>query len=87
MTQEANFETFLCFPNSAFNIRKVTKFLAEKLSISEVISQKPEWGCGKHPPPPTTTTSASDDNFIAIDPIKNFGARFSFSDFHRQKFS
>ena len=27
------------------------------------------------------------DNFIAIDPIKTFGARFSFSDFHGQKFS
>ena len=29
------------------------------------------------------------DNFIyiAIDPMKNFGARFSFSDFHGQKFS
>ena len=27
------------------------------------------------------------DNFIAIDPMKKFGARFSFSDFHVQKFS
>ena len=27
------------------------------------------------------------DNFIAIDPMKKFGARFSFSDFHIQKFS
>ena len=27
------------------------------------------------------------DNFIAIDPMKKFEARFSFSDFHRQKFS
>ena len=26
-------------------------------------------------------------NFIAIDPMKKFGARFSFSDFHEQKFS
>ena len=26
------------------------------------------------------------DNFIAIDPMKTFGARFSFSDFHGQKF-
>ena len=25
------------------------------------------------------------DNFIAIDPMKKFGARFSFSDFHGQK--
>ena len=27
------------------------------------------------------------DNFIAIDPMKKFGPRFSFSDFHEQKFS
>ena len=27
------------------------------------------------------------DNFIAIDPAKKFGVRFSFSDFHGQKFS
>ena len=27
------------------------------------------------------------DNFIAIDPMKRFGAQFSFSDFHGQKFS
>ena len=27
------------------------------------------------------------DNFIAIDPMKKFEARFSFSDFHGQKFS
>ena len=27
------------------------------------------------------------DNFIAIDPMKKFGARFSFTDFHGQKFS
>ena len=29
----------------------------------------------------------SHDNFIAIDLMKKFGARFSFSDFHGQKFS
>ena len=29
----------------------------------------------------------SHDNFIAIDPMKNFGTRFSFSDFHGQKFN
>ena len=29
----------------------------------------------------------SNDNFIAIDPMKKFGARLSFSDFHGQKFS
>ena len=27
------------------------------------------------------------DNFMAIDPMKKFGARFGFSDFHGQKFS
>ena len=27
------------------------------------------------------------DSFIAIDPMKTFRARFSFSDFHGQKFS
>ena len=31
VTQEANFENFLFCPNSTFNIRKVTKFLVEKL--------------------------------------------------------
>ena len=29
----------------------------------------------------------SHDNFIAVDPMKKFGARFSFSDFHGQKSS
>ena len=29
----------------------------------------------------------SHDNFIAIDPMKKFGTRFSFSDFHGQKCS
>ena len=29
----------------------------------------------------------SQDNFIAMDPMKKFVARFSFSDFHGQKFS
>ena len=27
------------------------------------------------------------DNFIAIDPMKKFGARFSFSNLHGQKFN
>ena len=51
VTQEANFENFLFCLNSTFNIRKVTKFLVEKLSTSEVIRQKPHGGGGKHPPP------------------------------------
>ena len=29
----------------------------------------------------------SHDNFIAKDPMKKFGTRFSFFDFHGQKFS
>ena len=33
-------------PNSAFNIRKGTKFLVKKLFTSEVISQKPHGGGG-----------------------------------------
>ena len=33
------------------------------------------------------TVIISYDNFIVIDPMKKFGARFSFSDFHGQKFS
>ena len=44
VTQEANFEKFLFCPNSAFNIRKSYKISIEKLSTSEVISQKPHWG-------------------------------------------
>ena len=47
VTQEANFEKILPFPNSAFNIGKASKFVVEKLSTSEVISQKPHGG-GKH---------------------------------------
>ena len=48
VTQEANFENFLFCSNSTFNFGKITKFLVEKLSTSEVISQKPHGG-GKHP--------------------------------------
>ena len=44
VTQEANFENFLFCPNSTFNIRKIHKFLVEKLSNSEVIRQKPQGG-------------------------------------------
>ena len=46
----SKFKKKLFFPNSAFNIRKSYKFLVEKLSTSEVISQKPHGG-RKHPPP------------------------------------
>ena len=41
VTLEANFEKILFFPNSALNIGKAAKFLIEKFSTSEVISQKP----------------------------------------------
>ena len=33
-----------------------------------------------------TKVIISYDNFIAINPMKKFGARLSFSDFHEQKF-
>ena len=42
---------FLFCPHFTFNIRKVTKFLVEKLSTSEAISQQP-------PPPPPPTHGA-----------------------------
>ena len=32
---------------------KVTKFQVEKLSTSEVISERPHGGCGWNPPPPS----------------------------------
>ena len=52
MTQEANFEKNLFFLILHLILGKVRKFLAEKLSTSEVISQKPHGGGGggKHPP-------------------------------------
>ena len=46
VTQEANFEFCLS------QLGKVTIFLVEKLSTSEVISQKPHGEGGKHPSPP-----------------------------------
>ena len=49
VTQEANFEKKLYFPNSEFNIRNVAKFVVEKLSTSEVNSKKTDWGW-KTPP-------------------------------------
>ena len=52
VTQDANFNFFLFCPNSTVNIRKVTKYLVEKLSTSEVISQKPHGRVVNNPPPP-----------------------------------
>ena len=48
MTEDANFENVFFFV-LILQLGKVTKLLAEKLSTSEVISQKPHGG-GKHPP-------------------------------------
>ena len=44
VTQEANFENFLFFPNSAFNIRKSYKISGRKLSTSEDIRPKTSRG-------------------------------------------
>ena len=44
MTQGANFEKFYFFLILHFILGKVTKFLLEKLSTSEIISQKPHGG-------------------------------------------
>ena len=54
----SKFLKILFFPNSAFILilhlilGKVTKFLVEKLSTSEVISQEPHRGWKTPPPPP-----------------------------------
>ena len=53
-----------------------TRFVApQKLSIDTFLVFNIYW-----------TPFVSYDNFIAIDPMKKFEARFSFSDFHGQKF-
>ena len=49
VTQEANFEKIYLFLILHLILDKAAKFLVEKLSTSEVISQKPHGG-GKHPP-------------------------------------
>ena len=46
VTQEANFEKNYFFQIPQLILGKVTKFLVEKLSTSEVISQKPHGGGG-----------------------------------------
>ena len=50
LTQEANFENFYFVLILNLILGKVTKFLVEKLSTSEVTSKKPHGGA-KHPPP------------------------------------
>ena len=52
MTNVANFENILIWPNSAFKFRKVTKLLMDKFSTSEISSQKPHEGGGTLPSPP-----------------------------------
>ena len=47
----SKFRKKICFPNSALISGTVTKFLVEKLSTSEVISQKTSWGVENTPPP------------------------------------
>ena len=51
MTQEANFETILSFPNSAFNIRKSYKISNGKALYFRNYQPKTSPGGGKHPPP------------------------------------
>ena len=50
VTQKANFEKIYFFLILHLILDKAAKFLVEKLSTSEVISQKPHGGW-KHPPP------------------------------------
>ena len=50
VTQEANFEKLYFFLILHLILGKVTKFLVEKLSTSEVISQKPHGGVQNIPP-------------------------------------
>ena len=51
VTQEANFKKFYFFLILHLILGKVAKFLVEKLSTSEVISQKPHRGVENTPPP------------------------------------
>ena len=74
VTQEANFEKNLLFLILHLILGKVAKFVVEKLSTSEVISQKPHGGGGKHPPPPVllglkdhaTIIMGSKCNYVSI---------------------
>ena len=51
VTQEVNFQQIIFFLILHLILGKATKFLVEKLSTSEIFSQKPRGGW-KHPPPP-----------------------------------
>ena len=46
VTQEANFETILFFPNSAFNIRKSYKISSRKALYFRSYQPKTSWGGG-----------------------------------------
>ena len=48
----SKFRKNFIFPNFAFDIKKSYKILVEKLSTSEVISQKTSLGAENTPPPP-----------------------------------
>ena len=50
VTQEANFEKKLYFPNSAFNIRKSYKISNKKALYFRSYQPKTSLGGGKHPP-------------------------------------
>ena len=53
VTQKANFENFLCFPNSAFNIRKSNKTSSRKALYFRSYQLKTSWGSKPPPPPPS----------------------------------
>ena len=52
VTQEANLEKILVFPNFAFNIRKSYKISSWKALHFRSYQPKTSQGCGKHPPHP-----------------------------------
>ena len=52
VTQEANFEKMLFFPNSAFNTGKSCKISSRKALCFRSYQPKTSQGGGKHPPPP-----------------------------------
>ena len=53
VTQEANFEKILIFPNFAFNTRKSYKTSNGKALYFRSYQPKTSRGGGKHPPPPS----------------------------------
>ena len=52
VTQEANFEKNLFFPNSAFNIGKSCKISNRKALYFRSYQPKTSWGVENIPPPP-----------------------------------